>query len=148
MTYRPRPYLPAVIGPRVSLRIVRHFGIELEHLARELARSPDPDARDDAAEIHAGIAQMVESARQWRERQAPTSVDGSAEVPSTSGGSESTRPPGSGVTTGEVAEQFGITARQVRYLVAAGRLVGHRRGRTWVIDEASVALYIEARRPA
>lgn len=52
------------------------------------------------------------------------------------------------VTTSEAAEIIGCVARRVRQLLQAGKLVGKRMGRDWLVDRSSAEAYRDsARKP-
>lgn len=95
-------------------------------------------------------AEVRESSRTWQEyRAALAAAHGRTEVPRARAGATSVVSSfTSGLTTREVAEQLQISPRQVTNLVRVGRLVGHRRGGVWVIDEVSVTAELERRRDA
>lgn len=78
------------------------------------------------------------------------SARGNAEVPhelEPAGLEVSSYSPRPGLTSQVVADQLGLTPKQVTNLVKRGRLVGHQagRGKQWFIDEVSVAEELDRR---
>lgn len=104
---------------------------------------------ESAAEIRAAALGQREANRASQRAldDGAVSAGGNAEVPpeAEKAGSGATSY-SSGLSTRVVAEQLGLTKRQVCNLIAPkGPLVGHLSGRAWVIDELSVAAEMERR---
>lgn len=138
--YRWRGDVPmnATVEPYAAVAVLRVASDALELEVRRLA----------AAGRRAEFEQLLRAVRQMRKAGAQvdeTSGRGSAEVPTGGDGSWSGGPPSSGLTTGAVAAELGVTSRQVTNLIGSG-LRGHRVGGRWVIDVDSVAEELTRRR--
>ena len=51
------------------------------------------------------------------------------------------------IAVSEAADQYPLSAKHIRYLVAGGMVKGRKFGRTWAVDEASLKRYLVNRRP-
>lgn len=149
MTYRRRPFLPAVVGPRLAEVILREMGQALEQKEQLLAADADEARRAYAREIRAGLDSMAESAHQWRARLGsavgttePRGTRGAPPLEVPSGGPE--------LTTQEVVDQLAgsVSAEYVRRLCREGRLVGRQPGGSgaWLVQASSVAEYADQQR--
>lgn len=157
MTYRPRPYLPAVMGPRACVVVQRALseGDQLrrfEQLAAGLDASRDPENLLAAGEVRSWLASMREAAGQYRARQTGGvvgSAGGTSEPVSGAGGAESgvSPPSGSGIRrVAEVAEELELSESYVKRLCRDEVLSATKSGREWAIDAGSVAEYQASRR--
>lgn len=147
MTYERRPCLPAVIGPRMALAMLRHWGPQMEQYAAALESSPLPENREVAQEWRRGLALMRESARQLGEQRDPVAADGSTATAVGRAQAVSPVSPRGRLTVDQVAERVGLRPRRVRQLCAAGVLSATKTGGVWWVDEESVPEFLAARRP-
>lgn len=145
-----RVLLSATVPPVVAYLLVRDHPDVLRRLEAKGRGLVQQSGVGGAAgrQVLASVAELRQASREWQARFVPgaTSVSGNAEVPRESeragSGVSSSQP---GLTTREVADRLGLTRKQITNLVRGGRLVGHLVGRTWVIDEVSVAAELERR---
>jgi excisionase family DNA binding protein len=142
---RPAQFLSATVGPWASYVIVRDVGARLEEHARVLLASEG--TRPMGEQLLQALAEMASAGEaRMAAHRAAVSEPGSSEVPSPPAQQGCERPPGSGLTTGEVAEMLGITERQVTNLCQPGGPLSATKDRgRWRIDEVSVAEYLEGR---
>lgn len=135
--------------PQVALVLVREHDPLLRALEARAARLHAAGDTGSAGVIRLWLREARTSAREWTEAHRQAGI-GSSEVPwgveSGSSGAASSGAARNGLTTGQVAEQLGVSARQVVHLVAGGRLSATRRRGQWVIDELSVAAELKRRR--
>ena len=144
----------AVMPPEAAVIFVREHGKalrDLEDRARIFALGGN---RAAAQALSLFVAQARHSARCWAEdqRMQRSEVDSQAEIgrselPIERRPSESETLDGgsTGLTTGRVAEQLGVSQRRVVQMIGNQLSAIRTRGR-WVIDEMSVAEEIERRR--
>lgn len=99
--------------------------------------------RQAASELRFAAAELEQAATQVRTGDIFTSATGTTEqaVTEISASSDS-----SWLTTVETGVLLARSDRYVRVLAASGRLLGIRRGRSWLIDRRSVEDYLDSRR--
>lgn len=145
MTVPERVFLPAVVPPWAAYAIAKECGPQLRELGATLIATGQ---REMGEQVLLAVASMTEAGRQRLEAHRAVAAGGNAALPQASGRGGSERPPGvAGLTTGEVAKRLGLKVRQVRNLCQPdGPLLATKRGATYFIDEASVAMEYERRR--
>jgi excisionase family DNA binding protein len=135
---RPRLAAPiAGFGAHWFAILLRAHGPE--HLARLQAEVDagrlHPRYLADAQQAWAAVDQAADDWLTWR-----ASVGGSAEPRLAEAAA-----PSEVISTREAADMLRVTERRVRQLLAEGRLAGEQRGRVWLVERASVALYATVR---
>jgi excisionase family DNA binding protein len=119
---------------------------KLPQTIRELERNPNahPDYARELRATWADLQMAGQAFLAWRE--VVPSV-ASAEVPERLVGSDSgcVSPPRD---TGWVAARLNRSERWVRMLIASGRLAATKQGGRWLVDPASVEIYLEAEKEA
>lgn len=148
---RSGPTPPAMVWPEAAYVVVRDYPEVLRALVAKARGVPDAEARRRFGESAFFLQQ---AAREWAARAglsgSPVQAGyGTTEVPESVGGSESGRPPTTGLLVSQVATRLRVSERQVLNLIDTQRLVATRgagRGRPYLVDEVSVAIEERRRR--
>jgi excisionase family DNA binding protein len=140
---------PAMVPPWAAFIIARDFPQVLRSLdqkGRALASTGRVEHVALGRQLMLGVAYIKKAAREQEAAAGGTSGVGRSEVPIESADAALDRPPGSGLTTGEVAVKLGVGPRQVLNLIADKRLTATWTGSQHLVDELSVIAEIERRR--